>query len=54
MKKDNKDKIYTCYGCEYYYCDKFNGIREKYPTRHCEYKNHRDCWFKAYEKGGKE
>jgi hypothetical protein len=49
MKKDNKDKIYTCYGCDYYYCDTFNGIREKYPTRHCGYKSHRDCWFKQDE-----
>ena len=54
MKKDNKDKIYTCHGCDYYYCDTFNGIREKYPTRHCDYKSHRDCWFKAYQKGDNE
>ena len=44
----SRDKIYTCYGCVYYYKEE----GDKYPTKHCE-KDHlkcRDYWGEQNER----
>lgn len=45
-----KKKIFTCYGCPYYYTDK----GDRYPRKHCEHVDHwKTCsaWSSSYKKG---